>query len=203
LAETGLCTILESEIETCAVDGNCSEGSFFLSPCDASGNPAGVSNGVCHTKVTIEVTPEFSYVSGAAMVVPSPDWFTGFRGVNLCQFDYYKGKYDWVDQYPEVGKRGLLGYDAGTDAGDTFLAEDVPLDPFIPITVFDELDFSNIFYNQEEKALFSLCQVVIKKKTDYNGSHGYENFLFLENEPMAYQVNDHLTSKTYVYSHRV
>ena len=51
---------------------------------------------------------------GAAMIAPSPDWFTGVSRVNLRK----DGR--WVNQVNLT----LYAWDAGTDSGNTYAAPD-------------------------------------------------------------------------------
>ena len=71
------------------------------------------------------------------------------------------GNAEWVEQYPESGSIGLLAWDAGTDAGATYTANNEPLTMFEPIRIYDAEDASNIFFNQDLNALLPLCEVTI------------------------------------------
>lgn len=142
----------------CEVDGN------FSYMCDTSENPEGVGDGVCVHYGVFEVSYAYPYVSMISMIAPSPDWFVGVSNVNLCKRDEDSGDYYWVERYPEEGYQNLYAYDAGTDAGPTFLSPDDPVDPFEPITVFDALDASNIFYNQDQNVLNPMCQFVLVRE---------------------------------------
>mmetsp|Transcript_9910 Transcript_9910/g.41933 ORF Transcript_9910/g.41933 Transcript_9910/m.41933 type:complete len:101 (+) Transcript_9910:398-700(+) len=67
----------------------------------------------------LEVQTARAYLSGIAMLAPSPDWFSGFSQINTC--DVVTGEF--IDHI-----EGPLGaYDAGTDGGESFMAEDMPL----------------------------------------------------------------------------
>lgn len=59
------------------------------------------------------------YVSAAAMIAPSPDWFTGVSGVALKK----DGK--WIDQVTLT----LFAWDAGTDGGATYQAANADSQP--------------------------------------------------------------------------
>ena len=80
--------------------------------------PAPTEDGT--TRVTLFVTArglaKQSYLSAASMLFPSPDWFTGFYNVNMC--DERTGRW----RRRSSGK--LIGWDAGTDSGKTFLSAD-------------------------------------------------------------------------------
>ena len=59
------------------------------------------------------------YVSAAAMIAPSPDWFTGVSNVSL------KENGNWIDQISLT----LFAWDAGTDDGTTYKATEVDNQP--------------------------------------------------------------------------
>ena len=63
----------------------------------------------------------------ATMLAPSPDWFTGASSLELC--DYKTGMWKETIEYD------AMAYDAGTDAGMTFITPDVMEDPFQPISM--------------------------------------------------------------------
>ena len=58
---------------------------------------------------------------------PSPDWFTGASMIELC--DYETG--EWKEEVTHMA----MAYDAGTDAGTTFVTPDAMEDPFQPISM--------------------------------------------------------------------
>ena len=76
----------------------------------------------------ITVDNEHSLVSLVTMLFPSPDWFTGIRDIELCERSTGK----WKD---EVELNRLMAYDAGTDSGEFFDAEDEPTKPEEPISL--------------------------------------------------------------------
>ena len=61
------------------------------------------------------------------MIAPSPDWFTGASMIELC--DYETG--EWKEEVTHMA----MAYDAGTDAGTTFVTPDAMEDPFQPISM--------------------------------------------------------------------
>ena len=63
----------------------------------------------------------------ATMIAPSPDWFTGASMIELC--DYKTGMWKEMVEYD------AMAYDAGTDAGMTFTADDMPEDSAKPISM--------------------------------------------------------------------
>ena len=70
------------------------------------------------TEMTIELTADFmnDQLTVISMVAPSPDWFSGVASLDLC--NHNTG--EWKDSI----KLDLKAYDAGTDRGMTFTAED-------------------------------------------------------------------------------
>jgi hypothetical protein len=73
--------------------------------------------------VVIEASLAHPLATVVSMVAPSPDWFVGVAGVAL----FVNGA--WVDEV----SYSLHPYDAGTDAGPTFLSPDADLTPQLPI----------------------------------------------------------------------
>lgn len=57
-------------------------------------------------------------------MIPSPDWFVGVDGVDLCQ----------GDQWKEEATFDLQPYDAGTDSGFTFSSPNFPTSPVEKVT---------------------------------------------------------------------
>ena len=68
--------------------------------------------------VTVSVTEEHGLVSFATMIAPSPDWFTGVASVPL-----FDGQ--WADRVEVT----LWPWDAGTDSGTTWTAENAETQP--------------------------------------------------------------------------
>jgi len=68
---------------------------------------------------TFSTTQTHPLLSVITMLAPSPDWFTGVSAVQLHSKD------GWVD----VVKLPLWVWDAGTDSGDTYLAENADTQP--------------------------------------------------------------------------
>lgn len=69
----------------------------------------------------IKVTPDYPFLNGIASMMPTPDWFTGFYLL------------DTIDEYDRTYWHRILihtyPWDAGTDAGDTYMAVDQDMDP--------------------------------------------------------------------------
>lgn len=74
-------------------------------------------------KSTIFCNSNYSMISFASMIAPSPDWFIGLSGLNL--FANKKWMTDTTVQ--------LFVYDAGTEDGDVFGYNNLPTNPQQPI----------------------------------------------------------------------
>lgn len=117
VAETGNPASLREELTTYESAGHVSSWSGTDAPTDS-----GVETVVLN--VTADAATGATYVSGATMLFPSPDWFTGFYDVPVCQ----RGR--WVSK---TGGR-LTFWDSGTDSGKTHEADDAATMP--PTTIF-------------------------------------------------------------------
>ncbi|MCE5251967.1 spondin domain-containing protein [bacterium] len=109
MAETGSKTLLTGEIDPVIVEGNA-----FVK---LSGEGIAVSPGT----VTLRFTArrDFHYMTLVSMLAPSPDWFVGVSGMSLFEND------DWIIEKTV----DIYAYDAGTDNGATYTAEDMPANP--------------------------------------------------------------------------
>nr|MCA8836884.1 spondin domain-containing protein [Pseudomonadota bacterium] len=76
------------------------------------------------TTATFEVACSHPLASAVSMVAPSPDWFTGVRGVSLLDAD---GRWRSSLELP------LHVYDAGTDSGPVFTSPNADITPHIAI----------------------------------------------------------------------
>lgn len=102
IAETGSPAAMQAEIN--AADD------FVLSSATLSGGYFFEDNSVDETlpeTLTLDLSADFSQVSAMHMLAGSPDWFTGVRGLNLCDGGKWVNSIT-VDSAP---------YDAGTDCG--------------------------------------------------------------------------------------
>ncbi|XP_062507837.1 spondin-2-like [Corticium candelabrum] len=75
----------------------------------------------------VSTDPYFPLVSFVSMLTPSPDWFIGVYNLDLCiteAMTWFKRR--TVDLY---------AWDAGTDSGKNFTADDYPTDPQTNITL--------------------------------------------------------------------
>jgi len=80
-----------------------------------------------------QLTEEFPRVTLVNMLAPSPDWITGVSSLNLCKNG------EWV----ETKTIAAEVYDAGTDDGRTYTAEDEPRKEFEPVVLLGENGRSN------------------------------------------------------------
>ena len=72
------------------------------------------------TFAVFRVDSKHHLVSLVSMIYPSPDWFVGVSGLELCL-----GNGSWVDEKI----LNLYPYDAGTDSGPTYISPDQPTIP--------------------------------------------------------------------------
>lgn len=117
VAETGNPAPLREELAAYQHAGHVSSWAGTDAP-----TPDGVETVVL--RVTADAATGATYVSGATMLFPSPDWFTGFHDVPVCQH----GR--WV---PKAWGR-LTFWDSGTDSGRTHTADNAVTKP--PTTIF-------------------------------------------------------------------
>jgi hypothetical protein len=108
VAERGHTEIISAELED-AKERERLDGIFEA---EGFGVPAKIS-------VTFAANEEHGFVSFATMIAPSPDWFTGAASVEL----FKDGA--WVDSAEVV----LWPWDAGTDGGTTWTAENLETQP--------------------------------------------------------------------------
>ena len=86
--------------------------------------------------VTREITLSYTApcISYAQAITPSPDWFVGFASV--CAVDAETG--EWLEEV----SFSAAAFDAGTDDGDDYTAEDAPSSPQQPIMRLDKAPFT-------------------------------------------------------------
>ncbi|PAP78477.1 spondin domain-containing protein [Rubrivirga marina] len=100
MAETGATDLLRGEVAGLGTDAAYVEGGYV-----------GVSPGAATVEVT--VSDDRPHLSVVSMLAPSPDWFVGVNGLDLRTND------GWIDRTTV----DLVVYDAGTDDGVTYTAE--------------------------------------------------------------------------------
>eukprot|EP01023_Acetabularia_acetabulum_P057033 TRINITY_DN6625_c0_g2_i3.p1 TRINITY_DN6625_c0_g2~~TRINITY_DN6625_c0_g2_i3.p1 ORF type:complete len:375 (-),score=86.54 TRINITY_DN6625_c0_g2_i3:187-1311(-) len=138
VAETGNSTILGQEIEACGDD--CEP--IFRFPCDQM-------SGTCQAAGTIQVPPTKSRFSMMSMIAPSPDWFVGIHDLELCKFG------SWVTKF----QAPLRAFDAGTDSGVTYLADNQVTDPALLISLIT--GDQSVLYNPNDMRINAFGNVTI------------------------------------------
>ncbi|SMY16721.1 Spondin_N [Photobacterium aquimaris] len=87
--------------------------------------------------VTFTVTQDFPLISLVTMLAPSPDWFAGIDSLSLKDGD------NWLTTL----SKDVKTYDAGSDDGTTFTANNAPLTPHVNISLLTsertDTDFEN------------------------------------------------------------
>ncbi|WP_407522436.1 spondin domain-containing protein [Lacibacter sp. MH-610] len=116
VAETGSTTAILLEIDSVIRTKNALSLILFTPP-SATGMK----------KSTIYCNSNYSMISVASMIAPSPDWFIGLSGLNL--FTNKKWVADTTVQ--------LFVYDSGTEEGDVFGYSNPPTTPQQPIKLLD------------------------------------------------------------------
>lgn len=120
MAETGAKSILLAEAEALQGSGS------VESTLSGSGIPSPGS-----TSLTFTVSESHAFVSLVAMLAPSPDWFVGVSGLALRDGD------GWISEIVVP----LDVYDAGTDSGSTYTADDDDTAPADDIARIEESPF--------------------------------------------------------------
>lgn len=77
-------------------------------------------------------TPEHSVFSIVSMIAPSPDWFVGLSGTELCQNG------EWVDSF----SRDAFAYDSGTDSGTSYTSANLATSPAVQVFRISEQPFN-------------------------------------------------------------
>lgn len=109
MAETGRKVALTKEIDNTIRQGNAGR---VLSGGGLGTSPSQVT-------LSFNISESFSRVTLVSMLAPSPDWFVGISGLELCE----NGA--WVANKTE----NLFVYDAGTDSGRTYTASEQNTQP--------------------------------------------------------------------------
>ena len=116
MAETGGTSPLDAELKALIEEGKGYE----------QYTGSGLGSGTGEIEMTVTVTEDFSSVTLATMVAPSPDWYIAAVDVNLMENNVF------VDQKTVEA----YVYDAGTDSGSTFASPNDRTDPQESITIF-------------------------------------------------------------------
>lgn len=128
MAETGSKDPLNDEIDSAIENGHAYT--------KLSGN--GISRSPGDVNLTFKLNMNYSLVTLVAMIAPSPDWFVGVTGLNLYNDN------TWIDEKIIF----LYLYDAGTDSGTTFIADNNEVTPPEPISLIEEskLPYSDVAF---------------------------------------------------------
>ena len=78
-----------------------------------------ISSSPGSTSFEFDLSPDFSEVTLVSMIAPSPDWFVGVSGLELCENGV------WVNSKSV----DLFAYDAGTDSGTTYTSDNADTNP--------------------------------------------------------------------------
>lgn len=121
MAETGAKTLLSEEISDMIIDG--------IVYVRLSGGGISTSPGIASLRLTAH--RDYNRVTLVSMLAPSPDWFVGTTGLSLFENN------DWLIEKEVV----MYAYDAGTDSGETYAAENQPSNPAVKIRMIDGYAF--------------------------------------------------------------
>ncbi|CAF0809451.1 unnamed protein product [Adineta steineri] len=120
------------------------------------------SNEIASTMNVFTVSPHHSKLSFVSKISPSPDWFTGISGVDLCLSNC-----TWVEQYSE----DLYPLDAGVDSGMTYAASRLPTVPLEKIhTITGTVSPTSSFHDPMSKPIMPVARVTLQR-TLVRGSH--------------------------------
>lgn len=87
------------------------------------------ASGEHKTGIMVEVTADYPMVSLISMLAPSPDWFVGISGVNLCNAGMWRDTWNITSLQP---------WDAGTEDGDMFNTTNPETSPVQNITLITQ-----------------------------------------------------------------
>ncbi|XP_014217960.1 spondin-2-like [Copidosoma floridanum] len=107
------------------------------------------------------VDQQHHLVSLVSMIDPSPDWFIGVSGLELCLTNC-----SWI----ENKELNLYPVDAGTDDGVTYEAEDAKTDPqdvIRRITTTWPVDARSPFYDETAIDMNPLAKLYLKRQRVY------------------------------------
>ena len=159
--------------------------------------------------IQVSVTHEYPLVSVVTMIAPSPDWFVGVHGADLC--DAKTGRFKNEMSFD------LGPWDSGTDDGKQFDSPNAASSPFVPIflitNTMDTVFKSNVpipklavmtFTKTEESVMSTTATTPVYPTSQYNvplstceGSAEYElTFRALwskETHPNAYIAGAHFS----------
>ncbi|XP_014292513.1 spondin-1 [Halyomorpha halys] len=110
------------------------------------------------TTALFKVDPKKHLLSLASMFGPSPDWFVGISGLNLCLPNC-----SWIENLT----LDLYPYDAGTDSGISYMSPNVPSDPperIQKITATYPEDARSPFYDPINQKMNSFAKLIITRE---------------------------------------
>ncbi|XP_025095202.1 spondin-2-like isoform X2 [Pomacea canaliculata] len=119
-----------------------------------------LARGEGKTSTVILADGTHSKVSFVVRLIPSPDWFVGVDGLDLCQNGRWRQKVSV----------NLRPYDAGTDQGITFTAPNYPSHPLQPvqkITAFFPSHMASPFYYPEYRKLPRIAHAEMQLVAQY------------------------------------
>lgn len=125
------------------------------------------ARGIAYPNVTgktfavFRVDSKHHLVSLVSMIYPSPDWFVGVSGLELCLANG-----SWI----ENKVLNLYPNDAGTDSGPTYISPDqptVPKDPIRKITPNDPSDSRSPFYDADNKDMKPFAKLYLSRQRLY------------------------------------
>lgn len=94
---------------------------------------SGLGSGTGEIELKVEVTEQFSSITLATMIAPSPDWYIAVVDINLIENNSFVNQKTVEAQV----------YDAGTDSGSTYTSPNDMTDPQEPITLFVDSPIGN------------------------------------------------------------
>jgi len=133
MAESGSKSVLESEIRKQQQAGNV----------DKLISIGGISTSPGKLLIMIPMNSSHPYISLTTMLAPSPDWFIGVNAVNLIDNGL------WVNSK----SIDLYAFDAGTDDGADYTAENIDADPK---QVISRIEVSPFAANQQLRKVATL-----------------------------------------------
>ncbi|CRL03830.1 CLUMA_CG016442, isoform A [Clunio marinus] len=132
------------------------------------------------TGKTFAVFAQLSFVvnhSDVSMIYPSPDWFVGVSGLELCL-----GNGSWVEEKI----LNLYPYDAGTDSGPTYISSDqptIPKEAIRRIKPNQPNDPRSPFHDPENMEMKPLARLYISRQRLYEKNcENQENNQYYEQE---------------------
>lgn len=113
------------------------------------------------TFAVFRVDSKHHLVSLVSMIYPSPDWFVGVSGLELCL-----GNGSWVEQKV----LNLFPYDAGTDSGPTYISPDqptIPKEAIRKIKTNQPNDPRSPFHDLDNKEMKPLARLYLSRQRLY------------------------------------